>query len=77
MVKVRKSDKKLKGKPVPPLDRRRFKGELIDDERPEKYELSKEFEIENPMKTPPNNLTTKNREKKEKNKLGVSLCLIL
>ncbi|ADL07646.1 hypothetical protein [Thermosediminibacter oceani] len=53
-------------KPVPPMDRLRFRGELVDDERPENYELSEEFERENPMKTPPNNLTVKNREKKEK-----------
>ncbi|TYP56728.1 hypothetical protein [Thermosediminibacter litoriperuensis] len=51
---------------VPHMDRLRFRGELVDDERPEKYELSGEFELKNPMKTPPNNLTVKNREKKEK-----------
>lgn len=58
--------KKPRRKSVLPLDRRRFKGELFDDERPEKYELSEEFQMENPLKTPPNNLTTKNPEKKEK-----------
>ncbi|SHM04842.1 hypothetical protein SAMN05660826_00065 [Caldanaerovirga acetigignens] len=66
MGSVRKKREESKGKLVLPLDRRRFKGELFDDERPEKYELSREFEIENPMKTPPNNLTVKNPEKKEK-----------
>lgn len=32
----------------------RAKGDLVDDTRPEHYELSEEFIKKNPLKTPPN-----------------------
>ena len=32
----------------------RGKGDLVDDTRPEHYELSEEFARKNPLKTPPN-----------------------
>lgn len=55
-----------KNKLIPQMEKIRFKGDLVDDERPENYELSEEFERKNPLKTPPNNLTSKNKETEEK-----------
>jgi hypothetical protein len=40
----------------------RAKGDLVDDNRPENYELSEEFARENPLKTP------LNKQKQKKNK---------
>lgn len=51
---------------IPQMQKMRFKGDLVDDERPENYELSGEFTRKNPLKTPPNNLTAKNKETQEK-----------
>lgn len=48
------------------MQKMRFKGDLVDDERPENYELSEEFARKNPLKTPPNNLTGKGKETEEK-----------
>jgi len=39
----------------------RAKGDLVDDNSPENYELSEEFARENPLKTPPN----KQKQKKK------------
>ena len=50
-----------KNKLIP--QRLRSKGDLIDDERPENYELSEEFARNNPLKTPPNNETKKKNKK--------------
>ncbi|MDI3481887.1 MAG: hypothetical protein PWQ97_1542 [Tepidanaerobacteraceae bacterium] len=56
-----------KNKLIPQMQKMRFKGDLVDDELPENYELSEEFARKNPLKTPPNNLTNKNnRETEEK-----------
>jgi len=49
-----------------PAQKATFKGELVDDERLEDYELSEEFYRNSPLKTPPNKLTTKNKEIEEK-----------
>lgn len=63
MVK-RKLPKKVKNKV--PAQKTTFKGELVDDERLKNYELSEEFYRNNPLKTPPNKLTTKNKDTEEK-----------
>jgi hypothetical protein len=55
-----------KNKLIPQMQKMRFKSDLVDDERPENYELSEEFTRKNPLKTPPNNLTNKNKETEEK-----------
>jgi hypothetical protein len=49
-----------------PAQKRTFKGELVDDDRIEDYELSEEFLRDNPLKTLPNYLTTKRKETEEK-----------
>jgi len=51
---------------IPQMEKMRFKGDLADDERPENYEFAEEFARNNPLKTPPNNLTSKNKETEEK-----------
>jgi len=55
-----------KNKLIPQMQKMRLKGDLVDDERPENYELSEEFARKNPLKTPPNNLTNKDKETEEK-----------
>jgi len=55
-----------KNKLIPQMQKMSFKGDLVDDERPENYELSGEFTRNNPLKTPPNNLTNKNKGTEEK-----------
>ncbi|MGI6485114.1 MAG: hypothetical protein ACOX15_02020 [Tepidanaerobacteraceae bacterium] len=44
------------------MQKTRFKGDQVDDERIENYELSEEFIRDNPLKTAPN--TPKNKKKK-------------
>ncbi|MGI6425042.1 MAG: hypothetical protein ACOX2A_07445 [Tepidanaerobacteraceae bacterium] len=46
-----KLKKEKKNKLIPQQER--FKGDLVDHNRPENYELSEEFTKNNPMKTPP------------------------
>ncbi|MCR4429818.1 MAG: hypothetical protein NUV45_02225 [Tepidanaerobacteraceae bacterium] len=59
-------DRVEKNKLIPQMQKMRLKGDLVDDERPENYELSEEFARKNPLKTPPNNLTNKDKETEEK-----------
>ncbi len=51
MAKKKIKREKTKNKLIP--QQGRFKGDLIDDNRPEDYELSEEFIRNNPLKTPP------------------------
>lgn len=66
MAKRRLPRERGKNKLIPQMQNMRFKGDLVDDERPENYELSEEFARKNPLKTPPNNLTNKDKETEEK-----------
>jgi hypothetical protein len=52
MAKKKMKREKVKNKLIP--QQGRFKGDLVDDNRPENYELSEEFTRNNPLKTPPN-----------------------
>jgi|Deesub1362A_J573_1020465.scaffolds.fasta_scaffold05532_1 hypothetical protein len=49
---------------MPDRENQRYtrKGELVKDVLPARASLTGEFRRKNPYKTPPNNLTTKNRE---------------
>jgi len=55
-----------KAKDKIPAQKTTFKGELLNDEELENYELSEEFYQNNPLKTPPNKFTAKNKETEEK-----------
>lgn len=67
MAKKRLSGKRVGiNKLIPQMQKMRFKGDLVDDERPQNYELSEEFTRENPFKTPPNNMTNKDKETEKK-----------
>jgi len=50
---------KSKNKLIP--QQGRFKDDLVDDNRPENYELSEEFARNNPLKTPPKRLSGKKK----------------
>ncbi len=47
---------------VPQMQKMRFKGDQVDDEQLENYELSEEFLRKNPLKTPSKNTTGKKRK---------------
>jgi hypothetical protein len=55
-------EKADKNKLIPQMQKMRFKGDQVNDERLENYELSEEFMRKNPLKTPPNNTTGKKRK---------------
>jgi hypothetical protein len=59
MAKKKIKREKTKNKLIP--QQGRFKGDLVDDNRPENYELSEEFTRNNPLKTPPKKITDKKR----------------